>query len=278
MVKKLWGECFMLNIIKRRKVMSLFCIMLLVGFANSGLASGTSTIEGTIDYEIKNPYESVDWNLYGQYKSCLHMHTTEFDGLQSAREMLEECYKKGYDIAAITDHNIVNTAWDRTDSNIESYFTTERLNEINSGVDRNGIGMIGVPYSTEQSVRGHVNTYWANFSESTDVSIESKIARCEELGGISHINHPGGDANSSQCFDGDKVTEIGAQYIDEYTRIFLKYSACVGIEAFNANYGNRESFRRLWDHVLMNTMPKRPVWGFSSDDAHSISEIGFDFE
>lgn len=268
----------MLNIIKRKKAMGLFCIMLLVGFTNSGLAIGTSTKEGVIDYEIKNPYESVDWNLYGQYKACLHMHTTEFDGFQSAREMLEECYKKGYDIAAITDHNITNTTWDRTDTNIESYLTTERLNEINSGIGRDGRGMTGIPFTTEQSVRGHVNTYWANFSESIDISIESKIAKCEELGGISHINHPGGDANSSQCFEGDQITEIGAQYIDEYTRIFLKYPSCVGIEAFNANYGNRESFRRLWDHILMNTMPKRPVWGFSSDDAHWMSAIGFDFE
>jgi hypothetical protein len=217
----------MFNYIKKKNTRCLFCISLLssafISFVFSLGASAAQTLEGTKNYKIISPYESVDWNSYGQFKACLHMHTNEFDGLHSSKDMLEDCYKKGYDIAAITDHNITNSTWDRTDKNPDNYLTTERLKEISAGIGRNGRGMIGIPYSTEQSVRGHVNTYWADFNESTDVSIESKISKCEELGGISHINHPGGDAASSLCFDGDQITEIGIEYVYEYKKLFFTY-------------------------------------------------------
>lgn len=269
----------MLYHIKRKSITAFFCTNLLVysclifGFANC--ANATENSIGTKEYKIINPYESVDWNSFGQFKACLHMHTNEFDGKYSPKEMIEDCYINGYDVAAITDHNITNSTWDRTDKNPDNYLTTERLKEIKAGIGRNGRGMLPIPFSTEQTVLGHVNTYWADFCESTNVSIESKIKRCEELGGISHINHPGGDESAIFFFYEDQITEAGAEYLNEYTRLFHEYPSCVGIEALNKRYGNRESFRQMWDHILMNTMPNRPVWGFSSDDSHSVDETGF---
>jgi hypothetical protein len=49
------------------------------------------------------------------------------------------------------------------------------------------------------------------------------------------------------------------------------------MEIFNKRYGNREDFRFFWDCVLMNTMPERPLWGFSNDDTHFVNETGFNF-
>jgi len=267
--------------IKRKNVLCLFCTSLLVSTSlNLAFSFGTSTtktLQNTKSYEIINPYKSVDWNSYGQYKACLHMHTTESDGLQSPKEMIEDCYRKNYDIVAITDHDIINTTWDRTDMTPDVYLTPERLLEINTGTDRNGRKMIGIPFTVEQSVFDHVNTFWADFVNKPDATIESKIAKCEELGGISHINHPGGAAGSSLCFYEDQITYLGIEYVNEYTDLFFKYPSCVGIEVFNANYGNRLSFRHLWDHILMNTMPNRPVWAFSNDDAHFMTGLGYDF-
>lgn len=267
--------------IKNKNVAAIFCTSLLTYscliYGLSICASAAENSEHTKECKIVNPYESVNWNIYGQFKACLHMHTNEFDGKHSPKEMLEDCYTKGYDIAAITDHNITNSTWDGKDKNPDKYLTSERLKEINIGIGRNGRGIIPIPFSTEQSVRGHVNTYWADFCESTDLSIESKILKCEELGGISHINHPGGD-ESVRLFSYDgQLTAEGIENLDKYTKLFLKYPSCVGIEALNARYGNRESFRQMWDHVLMKTMPNRPVWGFSSDDSHAVTETGFNF-
>lgn len=267
---------------KKNKYISAFlrkslltCSCLILGL--SICASAAENFEHNKEYQIMNPYESVDWDTYKQFKACLHMHTNEFDGKHSPKEMIEDCYSKGYDIAAITDHNITNSTWDRTDKNPDKYLTAECLKEINTGIGRNERGMIAIPFSTEQSVRGHVNTYWADFCKSTDLLMESKISKCEELGGISHINHPGGDDLVTLFSNEGQLTEAGIEYLDEYTKLFLKYPSCIGIEALNARYGNRESFRLMWDNVLMNTMPNRPVWGFSSDDSHAVNETGFNF-
>ena len=227
-------------------------------------------------YKIINPYKSVDWANYGQYKAGLHSHTTESDGAYSVKDMIENAYGKDYDVLAITDHDVANTKWDRTDKNPNNYLTTERLNEINSGTDRKGKALIGIPFTSEQSVSDHVNTFWANFSNGNNATLESNIAKCEELGGISHINHPGDAASSTYFIDG-QITESGAQIVSDYVNLYKKYPSCVGIEIFNKRYGNRESFRHFWDNVLMNTMPNRPVWGFAGDDAHSAGELGYNF-
>jgi len=40
-------------------------------------------------------------------KTCLHMHTTESDGKNSPREMVEAYLKAGFGAVAITDHNTI---------------------------------------------------------------------------------------------------------------------------------------------------------------------------
>ena len=109
---------------------------------------------------------------------------------------------------ALTDHNFTNTTWDRTDrpSNV-SYLTSVRLAEINSGVGRNGWGLIGIPMSNKQSISDHLNTFWANFNNVSGDTLEDKIFKASEMGGISHINHPGrytgGDNTANKGADGE---------------------------------------------------------------------------
>ena len=45
-----------------------------------------------VDYEIKNPYESVDFDAWDQYKADLHCHTTASDGDVDMDVMIEEHY------------------------------------------------------------------------------------------------------------------------------------------------------------------------------------------
>lgn len=223
--------------------------------------------EGLRNYHVISPYENIDWNVYKQFKANFHSHTTQSDGGNYPKETIEDHYQKGYDVLAITDHNFTNTTWDRTDLDPDHYITSQRLKEINTGFGRSGRGMIGIPFTNEQSMTNHVNTYWANFSNDIDATVEGNIAMCQKLGGISHINHPGGAGRSF-------YEESEIQY---YVDIYSRYSSCVGIEIFNRRYGNPESFRILWDSILSRTMPYRPVWGFSNDDTHYVTETGFNF-
>ncbi|TYQ17757.1 UNVERIFIED_CONTAM: putative metal-dependent phosphoesterases (PHP family) [Acetivibrio alkalicellulosi] len=262
--------------------LAIFLTALVVMFATfsipeTTLSSNTqNSINSITGYKILNPYESVNWINYGQYKASLHAHTTESDGAHSPKQTIEDHYRKGYDILAITDHDFISNAWNRTDRNPNNYLTTNRLNEINTGVGRNGRKMISIPFTNEQSMAPeHLNTFWADFNNDIFATLESNIANCENLGGISFICHPGGAGNV--YFQNGQITSRGLEFLNNYINLFIKYPSCIGMEVLNKRYGNREDFRLFWDNILMQTMPERPVWGFSNDDSHAISEIGFNF-
>lgn len=149
-----------------------------------GVAEATTT---DIDYKITSPYASVDWD-WAQYKAGFHNHTTESDGGNTARQMLEQAYALGFNVYAMTDHNFTNTTWDRTDTakaqaNPEYYLTTERMVEMNTGADRNGLpGMIGTGDSNEQSIKDHLNTFWTpGYLNPAGSTLESKIATVDAM-------------------------------------------------------------------------------------------------
>jgi hypothetical protein len=233
------------------------------------------------EISIINPYFSVDWATYGQYKANFHSHSVESDGGNQPEEMFEDHYAKDFDIMALTDHNFTNTTWDRTDrpTNI-IYLTSARMAEINAGTDRGGRGMIGIPFTNEQSVSDHLNTFWADFNNVSGDTLERKIAKAETLGGISHINHPGrytgGSNTANDGADGELASSLSAT-IAKYTYLFGTYGTCVGMEIINKKDGDSYSDRILWDNILKQTMPDRPVWGFSNDDSHSTGATGFSY-
>lgn len=246
-----------------------------------------ATVPGTRDYTIVNPYESVDWDSFRQFKANYHSHSNESDGSASPKAMIEEHYAQGFDILAMTDHNFLNTTWDRTDRPATNssgksleYLTSERLAEINSGVGRDGRGMIGVPNSDEQSRSDHLNTFWTDFNNASGATLESNISAAESLDGISHLNHPGrytgGDTTANNGEDGAFISNdpfVAKKYVD----LFTKYNSLVGMEIINKLDGDSYSDRILWDSILKKTMPEQPVWGFSNDDSHSVSAVGFSY-
>lgn len=239
-----------------------------------------STSKADTDYFIVNPYSTVNWASFGQYKADFHSHTTESDGGNTAAEMIEDHYAKGFDILAITDHNFLNTAWDRTDRPADKvYLTSERLAEISLGTDRDGRGMVAVTNSDEQSQSDHLNTFWSPFNNESGDTLESKIAKADEIGGISHINHLGRytGARSVSLEEGEKIS-TDPVVVGEYVNLFTKYSSVVGMEIINKKDGDSISDRILWDSILQKTMEnRRPVWGFSNDDTHSVANTGFSY-
>ncbi|MEL7565680.1 MAG: metallophosphoesterase [Dehalobacterium sp.] len=232
------------------------------------------------DYEIENPYETVNWTEFGQYKADFHAHSVESDGGDQPADMIEEHYAKGFDILAMTDHNFLSTTWDRTDRPGKTYLTSARLAQITAGSDRNGRGMIAIPNADEQSISDHLNTFWAPFNNETGATLESNIAQCEALGGISHINHPGRYTGGSNTADNGAVGAAASNdlhKVAKYVNLFRKYDSCVGMEIINKKDGDSYSDRILWDNILKQTMPERPVWGFSNDDTHALANTGFSY-
>ncbi|MDY5588945.1 MAG: hypothetical protein SPF30_03170 [Arcanobacterium sp.] len=248
--------------------------------------ASTQAAHTELDFAINNPYAAVDWAKYGQYKADFHSHSNESDGSPEPKDQIEEHYKLGFDVMALTDHNMLSSTMDRTDDSnpnnaVDSqYLTPERALQIKNGVGRNGRGMTYIPYATEQSRADHLNTFWVDYQNQPGATLEENVAMAERLGGISHINHPGrytgADTMANGGADGAAIARDPA-VVKKYTDLFDRYNSLVGMEIINKKDGDSYSDRIMWDEILKKEMPKRPVWGFSNDDTHSIADTGYSY-
>lgn len=254
-----------------------------------------------LDYKILSPYENVDWD-WNQYKSGFHYHTTESDGGNSAREMISTAYDLGFNVYAMTDHNVTNDSWVGTykkgalksgeEAKPNYYFTADEVQAMLDGEGRNGEpGLLGIPNSNEQSVKDHLNTFWADWNNTSDATLESKIAyndaiENDGLDALSHINHAGryyGGSNKKTGENGEDLGAIAAtdaSKVARYVDLFETYDgqSLVGMEIVNkVSDSDSYSDRILWDSILSETMPEVNVSGYSNDDAHSTGAIGYDY-
>ena len=219
---------------------------------------GTGTLSG-----IVSPYSGVNWQSYGQYKAGMHVHTQRSDGTDLFNAMIEAHYHLGYDILAITDHNVLNRDW----ISDENALTQQRYDEIISGVGRNNRGMLRIPFTNEQSYPEHLNTFFAEFDSVPWYTLEDNIQYAQQLGAISHINHPG-------RYYADEYEDIlpDNSTVNKYVDLFMRYQSCLGMEIVNNGSNESDRYvndRYLWDKVLTQTIPgERYVWGYSNDDAH----------
>jgi len=127
----------------------------------------------------------------------------------------------------------------------------------------------------------HINTFFANLplsaipdGQRTLANIAKKNA---ELGGISHINHPGRYTGAYRLSDGASFPEFSMDenIVKTYVDLFMNEPTIVGKEIINKWDGESVNDRLLWDNILMQTIPQgRRVWGFSNDDSHSLSGNG----
>jgi hypothetical protein len=253
-------------------------------------------VQTASNYEISNPYENVDWAIYGQYKAAHHTHSTYSDGSNTREAMIVDKYNRGFDIVAMTDHDYSTSDWTNGirasnggwNNMMRTPLTADVSNSINNGTFTNipignfsgtrqqSNGMIGISNSNELSARGqaslnhlgpnvnfsnhHINAFWAENLPSnagTGRSIEQILELVEGLGGITHINHPG------RYTGGQNINlEIGAErssnpaVVDVYTDLFMRFSSCVGMEIVNKLDNESRTERILWDNILMQTMPQ----------------------
>ncbi len=278
--------------LKRSLAFRLAALVLTGGLAWTAIALTRAPDRTTeLDYRVDSPYESVDWT-WTQYKSGFHFHTTKSDGDNSLREMVDTAYGLGYHVYAATDHNVVTESWvgshlpgapEGKADKANFYFTQAEIDAMFAGEGRDGqAGLLGVPNSSEQSVKDHLNTFWTPWSNSEGATLESKIAHVDAMTGqpdpVMHINHPGRYYGGSNLMTGTTAANDPAK-VARYVGLFEKYpDTLVGMEIVNkVDDGDSYSDRILWDNILEETMPARNVFGFSNDDAHETAAVGYDY-
>lgn len=256
----------------QKLVSLLLLLMLIVGsFPMAFAAPYGEETDFELDYIINNPYASVDWMNFDQYKADFHAHSRNSDGSNLTYEMVEDHYQKGFDILAMTDHNYTTKGWENAD---EGAMSLERKQEIEAGVGRDGRGMLDFSYSNEQSRTDHINTFLVDWNNAQGATMADTLYQAEIRGGFSHINHMG---RYTGYRNGPQVSHDPAN-INKYVNLLDVYRSCVGMEIVNKIDNESRWDRALWDNVLQVMLPQgRQVWGFSNDDTHSLNATGYSF-
>ncbi|HOP69999.1 MAG: hypothetical protein WBK48_10670 [Dethiobacteria bacterium] len=205
---------------------------------------------------IANPYENVDWSSCGRYKANLHTHTFLSDGRISVRQAIDLYRDYGYRILALTDHSSVTlrTTWP---------WSRWRRDPAATGmmaVQGNEIGFRYVRCGSRTLIaQDHVLSYFVGYKAALlwpHHTQEDFIRIIGERGGLAVFAHP-------KEYERFRAPEY-------YISLFRQYPHLAGMELFTRH----SSGEALWDRLLSELMPRRPVWGFANDDLHSLKQFG----
>ncbi len=211
---------------------------------------------------IRDPYAAVNWETTGRYRANFHTHTTGSDGQMNPHEVVDHYHRLGYRILAITDHNAVTYPWTAFTelAPADGWLQREESGQIApDALERENrepvtLGMVAIQ-GNELSSHHHMGSFF-NPHNGTTNEVDS-LATLAALDGLAMLYHPG-----------RYKKEIG-WYVDLYRR----YPHLFGLEVFNQ--GDRyPGDRAIWDAILADLMPDRPVWGYSNDDMHRLSHLG----
>jgi len=238
---------------------------------------------------VNNPYENVDWRTFSQYRADLHVHTLQSDGCHSVNEVVKAFHDLGFAILSITDHDTMapnfcplrDTA---TQSQIDfGAFATERSpfpdpRPPNFPADTTwpwsaygapspaDLGMLGIQGS-ELTCSYHVNSFFIDYGmrepcPASGSLVDEELLEVARRGGLAVLNHP----------DTRQPPEWFAKLYRDHPA-----ASFVGIEIASDDPGAADSYVALWDRLLGELMPSRPVWGFGTSDTHLLAKTRFAF-
>ncbi len=219
-----------------------------------------------------NPYQEIDWTTINQFKGNFHTHTTQSndasDGFTTAY-VVDRYHAAGYKILSLTDHDYNPYPWEL----FPQYMSTVPAR------DPATLGMLAVPgnelskdntNSWSERTGGqfnHHNDFFTGRQGQEFASLQESYAYTYALGGMQIINHPGQYWSINNTYSETQKDGPGWHATN-----FKTYPSLIGLEVYNQ--GNRRpNDRILWDQILERTMPERPVFGYSCDDAHNDDQL-----
>ncbi len=230
---------------------------------------GGTTIEPVIK---DNPYADIDWKTINQFKGNFHTHTSQSNDTGdefTTAYVVDKYHQAGYKILSLTDHDYNPYPW-------------TMFPQFMPGVkarDPQALGMLAVPgnelskdntNSWDERTGGnfnHHNDFFTGRQGQEFASLQESYAYTYALGGMQIINHPGQYWSISNTYS--ETTKNGPGW---HANNFKTYPSLIGLEVYNQ--GNRRpNDRILWDQILERTMPNRPVYGYSCDDAHNDDQL-----
>jgi len=212
------------------------------------LFSVPAAIQAAVYHEpflVVNPYQDVDWQVFNHYKANLHTHTNLSDGRLSPQQVIDSYHSLGYKVLALTDHDsvgLLQPTWPWQDYNR----------------DPHALGMVAV-MGNELSYQHHIGSLFNDYYGSKGSDPHQSLKQIGSRGGLAIFCHPGRYNKPDNW--------------SWYKPYFIQHKHLLGLEVFNQ--GDRyPNDRLLWDNLLTEMMPGRPVWGFSNDDSHREIHVG----
>ncbi len=310
----------------KKSVLKVLSVILTLAMAFGAMS--VSVFAATVDYKITNPYEGVSGLLAkdaNHYKTNLHTHSTYSDADIDLRAMVMGHYNQDFDILGMADHGVIGKEWDEHPTlialyqynhvmlNDQSHLTTEEYEAVLDGsfkvdtttrVNTRGMQCAtnGIEGNMLVAQKNHINGYFVPYGADIEGFLgeegdyDTAAQMIEDVGGLSHINHPGDWLNSGKretLKDADGNPVLGAdgkemaartqegidiakdpENVQFFANTLRKYPSCLGIEVYNAYDRPTCNDRILWDELLQVMIPEgRNVWGFANNDAHNYEDI-----
>ncbi len=276
-------------------------------------AFAADSVEQEKNYIIENPYEEIDWDIWGNYKTQLHCHTNASDGFLPIDEFVQLHYATNFDIVALTDHGTINQGWnkvpetvplmrfikkDRTNmsdiipiaqEDYEAYLNgtyAEKSYTTEKGVTLTRTetnGMLDIPKGIELNMATpfadcHLTGYYSDYGQGLagvygDYETPSKGVM--DAGGISYLSHVGEYVYP----DKDSANYVGKPiddyYASKFARIFLDCKgSSLGMGINSATDAHTRCDRILYDQILQKTIPNGVVpWGNTFADSHNETSV-----
>ncbi|MDI6450508.1 PHP domain-containing protein [Anaerobaca lacustris] len=259
-----------------RRIVGIVLAGLCIGIA--AIAAGCAASSEPARTIVVNPYEGVDWSTVQHHRAALHVHTLQSDGHHRLEEVLAAYHKAGFTILSITDHDNMkpnrHVEGGRVPKEQASPFPDPKpadypANTTWPWADFGGpapqdLGMVGIE-GNELSYRHHINSFFNGFgAPDREMDEDALLLEVKKRGGLAFLNHPGIDANWWT-----------RQPVEWYVERFQKHGPdyLVGIEVTNCSVPTEKYDEGLWDQLLARFMPHRPIWGFGTDDMHTLNSV-----
>ena len=248
-----------------------------------------STPNLAAEVALTNPYEKADWQTVHRYRADLHVHTLQSDGCHPVSEVVKAFHYAGFSILAITDHDLLAPNFcplreAATQSQVDyGAFATEHTpypdpkpptfpaNPTWPWTDYGApspadLGMLGIQ-AAELTCTYHVSSFFSSYGvmppcDNGVAILDEELREVARRGGLAVLNHP----------DTRQPPEWFVQlYRDHPAESF------VGVEIGADDTATVDSYVAVWDQVLGELMPARPVWGFGTSDMHMLTRTRFAF-
>ncbi len=289
----------MLNFKKAVSVVMIpvFVISMFFGGTVSSYAVENKSVDK--NYIIDNPYEDIDWDSWGNYKTQLHAHSNASDGYLTVQEFVELHYAADYDIVALTDHGTLNQGWNQepetvpimryikkertqmadiiplTQESYQSYLngTAQKrdynVTEDNLVVSRTHTnGMLDVPLGIELNMATpiadcHLTGYFSNYGQGLAGvfgDYETPTVGVKEAGGISFLSHVGEFVYTDKDSENYVGQKVDDYYANKFARLFIDNAgSSLGMGINSATDAHTRCDRILYDQVLQKTIPNGVV-------------------